>query len=49
MLKLVGRFERDAPGFGIQIRNVEGPVVERAFLAKEIQRNNRGQTGMALT
>ena len=38
MLKLVGRFERDAPGLGIQIRNVEGPVVERAFLAKEIQR-----------
>jgi hypothetical protein len=43
MLKLVGRFERDAPGLGIQIRNIEGPVVERAFLTKEIQRQLIGE------
>ena len=42
-LEFVSQLKCDAPGLGIQIRNIEGPVVERAFLAKEIQRQLSGE------
>ena len=37
-LELVSQLKSDAPGLGVEVRDIECSIMKRALLAKEVQR-----------